>query len=105
MPEFIKQSENYHALDDDGLNQVYKFLIYNGAQGTMLSHPFPVERLRYLQEWAVSEEYKQIRRGNYQRSASGAVNVAAETSPQEVETLRQQIEELQQEINKMKKSD
>lgn len=103
LQEFIKQSENYHSLDEDGLNQVYKFLIYNGAQGTMLSHPFPVERVRYLQEWAVSEEYQQIRRGNYQRSpASGAVNVAAEPSAQEVENLRRQIEELQQEINKMK---
>jgi len=27
---------------------VYKFF-YNGGQGAMLSHPFPVERLRYLQ--------------------------------------------------------
>ena len=42
------QSENYQALDEDGLNQVYKFLMYNGAQGMMLSHPFPVERLHYL---------------------------------------------------------
>jgi Zn-dependent protease with chaperone function len=105
LQEFIKQSENYHSLDEDGLNQVYKFLIYNGAQGTMLSHPFPVERVRYLQEWAVSEEYQQIRRGNYQRSpAAGAVNVAAEPSAQEVENLRRQIEELQQEINKMKEN-
>ncbi|MCG6133625.1 MAG: M48 family metallopeptidase [Nostoc sp. LLA-1] len=106
LQEFMKQSESYHSLDEDGLNQVYKFLIYNGSQGSMLSHPFPVERVRYLQEWAVSEEYQQIRRGNYQRSpASGAVNVAAEPSAEEVETLRRQIEELQQEINKMKKSE
>ncbi|WP_414561992.1 MULTISPECIES: M48 family metallopeptidase [unclassified Anabaena] len=106
LQEFIKQSQSYHSLDEDGLNQVYKFLIYNGSQGSMLSHPFPVERVRYLQEWAVSEEYQQIRRGNYQRSpASGAVNVAAEPSAEEVETLRRQIEELQQEINKMKESE
>ncbi|WP_414542003.1 M48 family metallopeptidase [Nostoc sp. CCY0012] len=106
LQEFIKQSQSYHSLDEDGLNQVYKFLIYNGSQGSMLSHPFPVERVRYLQEWAVSEEYQQIRRGNYQRSpASGAVNVAAEPSAEEVETLRRQIEELQQEINKMKDSE
>jgi Zn-dependent protease with chaperone function len=106
LQEFIKQSQSYHSLDEDGLNQVYKFLIYNGSQGSMLSHPFPVERVRYLQEWAVSEEYQQIRQGNYQRSpASGAVNVAAEPSAEEVETLRRQIEELQQEINKMKDSE
>ncbi|MEH2435611.1 MAG: M48 family metallopeptidase [Nostoc sp.] len=106
LQEFIKQSENYQALDEDGLNQVYKFLIYNGAQGTMLTHPFPVERLHYLRAWAVSEEYQQIRRGNYQRSpASGSVNVTAESSANETETLRRQIEELQREIDRMKRSE
>jgi len=106
LQEFIKQSENYQALDDDGLNQVYKFLMYNGAQGTMLSHPFPVERLHYLRTWAISEEYQEIRRGNYQRSpASGSVNVGAESSANETETLRRQIEELQREIDRMKRSE
>lgn len=106
LQEFIKQSENYQALDEDGLNQVYKFLIYNGAQGMMLSHPFPVERLHYLRAWAVSEEYQQIRRGNYQRSpASGAVNVTAESSENETENLRRQIEELQREIDRMRRTD
>lgn len=106
LQEFIKQSENYQALDEDGLNQVYKLLIYNGAQGTMLTHPFPVERLHYLRAWAVSEEYQQIRRGNYQRSpASGSVNVTAESSANETETLRRQIEELQREIDRMKRSE
>ncbi|MBD2300438.1 M48 family metallopeptidase [Nostoc sp. FACHB-87] len=105
LQEFIRQSENYQALDEDGLNQIYKFLNYNGAQGMMLSHPFAVERIHYLREWAVSEEYQQIRRGNYQRSPSeGAVNVASETSASEAENLRRQIEELQQEINRMKRS-
>ena len=106
LEEFVKQSEDYHLLDENRLNQVYKFLLYNGFQGTMLSHPFPVERLRYLQEWSVSEQYQQIRAGNYQRSpASGEVDVTSETSSQEAEILRQQIEELQQQINKMKKYD
>ncbi|MBC1219322.1 M48 family metallopeptidase [Nostoc sp. UCD121] len=106
LQEFIKQSENYQALDEDGLNQIYKFLIYNGAQGTMLSHPFPVERLHYLRAWAVSEEYQQIRRGNYQRSpASGSVNVSAESSPNETDNLRRQIEELQREIDRIKRSE
>jgi Zn-dependent protease with chaperone function len=105
LQEFIHQSENYQALDQDALNQIYKVLMYNGAQGMMLSHPFAVERLRYLREWAVSEEYQQIRRGNYQRSPSeGAVNVASQTSASEAENLRRQIEELQQEINRMKRS-
>ncbi|WP_445629791.1 M48 family metallopeptidase [Nostoc sp. DSM 114167] len=106
LQEFIKQSENYQALDEDGLNQIYKFLIYNGAQGMMLSHPFPVERLHYLRSWAVSEEYQQIRRGNYQRSpASGSVNVSAESSENQTESLRRQIEELQREIDRIRRSE
>ncbi|MEH2206838.1 MAG: M48 family metallopeptidase [Nostoc sp.] len=106
LQEFIKQSENYQALDEDGLNQIYKFLIYNGAQGMMLSHPFPVERLHYLRTWAVSEEYQQIRRGNYQRSpASGSVNVSAESSENQTEILRRQIEELQREIDRIRRSE
>ncbi|MBD2354037.1 M48 family metallopeptidase [Tolypothrix sp. FACHB-123] len=106
LQEFIQQSENYQALDTDVLNQVYKFLMYNGGQGMMLSHPFAVERLRYLREWAVSAEYQQIRQGNYQRSpASGSVNVSSQTSETDAEKLRQQIEELQREINRIKKSE
>lgn len=103
LQEFIRQSENYQA-DEDVLNQVYKFLMYNGAQGEMLSHPFPVERLHYLREWAVSEEYQQIKKGNYMRSpAEGAVNAEVQTPQnQEAENLRRKIEELQREINKMK---
>lgn len=109
LNEFIKQSENYQALDEDGLNQIYKFLIYNGGQGAMLSHPFPVERLHYLQEWVKSAEYQQIRQGNYQKApASGAVEVEAKTpnakTPQnDAESLRRQIEELQREINQIKR--
>ncbi|MCE2717321.1 MAG: M48 family metallopeptidase [Dolichospermum sp.] len=103
LQEFIQQSEKYQALDDDGLNQVYKFLIYNGAQGMMLSHPFPVERLHYLRSWAVSEEYQEIKRGNYQRSPVSAVDVTPAKSDNEVEKLRKEIERLQEEINKVKK--
>ncbi|MDJ0795581.1 MAG: M48 family metallopeptidase [Calothrix sp. MO_167.B12] len=105
LQEFINQSDNYQALDEDSLNQVYKFLLYNGAQGMMLTHPFPVERVRYLREWAVSQEYEQIKQGNYKKSpASGAVDVqpGGEENPEEVENLRRQIEELQREINKMR---
>jgi Zn-dependent protease with chaperone function len=106
LQEFIKQSENYQALDEDGLNQVYKFLMYNGAQGTMLSHPFPVERVQYLKQWSTSAEYQQIRQGNYQRSpASGSVDVPVATPETEADKLRRQIEELQQQINQMKRSE
>lgn len=112
LEEFIRQSDNYQELDQDALNQVYKFLLYNGAQGTFLTHPFTVERLYHLRQWANTEEYHQIRAGNYQKSAAeGAVNVKAEapssnTDKQktEVESLRRQMEELQQEIDRLKRS-
>ena len=103
LNEFIHQSDSYQELDQDGLNQIYKFLLYNGASGSMLTHPFPVERLRYLREWATSEEYHQIRQGNYRRETSkGAVDVTSEPSVNEVDALQRQIEELQQEINRIK---
>ena len=103
LDEFIQQSERYQELDQDGLNQIYKFLLYNGASGSMLTHPFPVERLRYLREWATSEEYRQIRLGNYRRAtAEGSVDVRSESPVNEVEALQREIEELQQEINRIK---
>lgn len=103
LDEFIRQAENYQALDQDSLNQTYKLLMYNGAQGSLLSHPFPAERILYLREWATSEEYRQIRLGNYRRSAAeGAVNVDSEPARSEAETLRRQIEALQQEIDRIK---
>lgn len=105
LNEFILQSENYQALDQDGLNQLYKFLLYNGGKGWFLSHPFPVERLHYLRDWSTSEEYRQIRMGNYQHTgAEGAVNVSSETTNSNVEDLRNQIEKLQNEINRLKRS-
>ena len=108
LEEFIHQSESYQNLDQDNLNQVYKFILYNNiSQGVFLSHPFTVERLTYLREWANSEEYRQIRRGNYQRSraATGAVDVTTKTPSDEVGNLQQQIEELQREIERLKKSE
>jgi Zn-dependent protease with chaperone function len=103
LQELIRQSERYHQLDEDGLNQVYKFLLYNGASGSFLSHPFPVERLHYLREWAKSAEYQQIRQGNYRRvTRDGAVDVSSATTELEVEALQRHIEELQEEINRLK---
>jgi Zn-dependent protease with chaperone function len=108
VQEFMKQSEEYRQLDQDGLNQVYKFLLYNGGQkGGILSHPFPVERPYYLQEWANSEEYQQIRQGNYQKMTDeGAVEVnSQEKSPakdREATRLKREIDELQQEIDRLK---
>jgi Zn-dependent protease with chaperone function len=105
LNEFIRQSDTFQELDQDSLNQIYKFLLYNGGKGSMLSHPFPVDRLRYLREWATSEEYRQIRQGNYRRvTTQGAVEVNSTptVSENEADVLRRQIEELQQEINRIK---
>jgi Zn-dependent protease with chaperone function len=103
LNEFIRQSESYQELDQDSLNQIYKFILYNGGNGSLLTHPFPVDRLRYLQAWATSEDYRQIRQGNYRRaSAEGAVDTRSESQGNEVEELQRQVEELQQEINRIK---
>lgn len=105
LEEFIRQANNYQDLDLNGLNQLYKFLIYSGGNGIFLSHPFPVERVYHLEEWARSADYSQIRQGNYQRvGAEGSVEAAARETPSETEILRQQIEELQAEINRIKSS-
>ncbi|MGH2412801.1 MAG: M48 family metallopeptidase, partial [Microcystaceae cyanobacterium] len=59
LNEFISQADNYRELDRESLNQLYKFLIYNGGNGAFLTHPFPVERLHYIRDWANSAEYHQ----------------------------------------------
>lgn len=105
MEEFMRQSDRYAALDEDGLNQVYKFFLYNNfSSGVFLTHPFAVERVRYLQEWSNSGEYQNIRQGNYVRvGAEGSVDVAS--AGNEAEQLRKQIEELQQEIERIKRDE
>ncbi|MBD2577436.1 M48 family metallopeptidase [Oscillatoria sp. FACHB-1406] len=103
LDEFIRQSETYLELNRDGLNQLYKFLIYNGGQGAFLTHPFSVERLHYLREWSASAEYRQIRQGNYPRSgAEGAVDAPTTENESEIEALRRQVEELQTEIDRVR---
>jgi Zn-dependent protease with chaperone function len=108
LPEFIRQSSRYQALDEDSLNQVYKFLLYNNlSEGIFLTHPFNVERVRYLQEWSESEDYRQIRSGHYRRTGEGAVDVAVESPDADAERvaeLRRQVEELQQEIDRIRRS-
>ncbi len=109
MAEFIRQSENYQELDRDSLNQIYKFLLYNGlSSSTMLSHPFPVERIHYLREWAISDQYQEIRKGNYVKQNTG---VDVESSPtdtsksSQADQLRRQINDLQAEIERIKRSE
>ena len=103
LAEFRQQAKNYQELDRDGLNQIYKFLIYNGGNGSFLSHPFAVERLNYLETWANSAEYQQIKQGNYQRVGQrGSVDVESEDTQAEVDNLQRQVEELQQEIERIR---
>ncbi|MCU0550303.1 MAG: M48 family metallopeptidase [Leptolyngbya sp. Prado105] len=105
LEELIKQSDRYQALDEDQLNQFYKFSLYNDlSSGVFQSHPFTIERIRFLQEWANSSEFQNIRQGNYVRvGAEGSV----ETNPQteEADRLRREIEALQQEIERLRRDD
>jgi len=107
--EFIRQSDRYHDLDNDNLNQIYKFLLYNGGQGGFLSHPFPVERVRFIRDWSASEEYRKIQQGDYLHADQvGSVDVSQPNSPesdvnaQDLEAIARQIEELKREIAKEK---
>jgi Zn-dependent protease with chaperone function len=105
LDEFIRQADRYQELDNDNLNQIYKFLIANGGGGEFLTHPFPVERLHYLRDWTNTSDYQQIRRGNYKRTgAEGSVNVKVQVNEkqEEVDNLRQQIEDLQAEIDRIR---
>lgn len=111
LEEFTRQSQRYQQLDQDGINQFYKFFLYNNlSQGVFLTHPFTVERVHFLQEWANSEEYRQIRAGNYRRTGEGAVEVPVEPpTPQpesgaEVERLQQEVEALQRAIEEIRRS-
>ncbi|HEY9623174.1 MAG TPA: M48 family metallopeptidase [Crinalium sp.] len=108
LDEFIRQSERYQTLDEDNLNQVYKFLLYNDlGQGVFLTHPFTVERVHFLREWADSEDYRQIRAGNYRKTSEGSVDTpAASSSVDEAEMirLRRELEDLQQEIDRIRRS-
>lgn len=102
LEEFIRQGEAYRQLDQDNLNQIYKFLIYNGGNGSFLTHPFSVERVHYLQEWFNSESYRQIRQGNYAKTGvKSSINVDA--NDRESERLQRQIAELQAEIERAKR--
>jgi Zn-dependent protease with chaperone function len=102
LSEFKQQGIDYQNLDEDGLNQIYKMLVYNGFQGMMLSHPFPVDRCQYIQEWANSSEYRDLNQGNYARSPR-EVSVDSTNGTQEVDNLKQEIEDLQKEIDRLKR--
>lgn len=98
LQEFEQQADRYQQLDEDELNQLYKLFLYNGGQGMMLSHPFPVDRLHYLKRWAVSDDYRQIKMGNYTRAT---VNADRPMQSPELEQLQRGFEELQRQFEQM----
>ncbi len=104
LEEYFKQSDNFQQLDNESLNQVYKFLLYNGGQ-SILSHPFPVDRVHYLREWAQSPEYRNIKAGHYARGEDSTINVQPTPPPSATEAadLQRQIQQLQDEIDRLKR--
>jgi Zn-dependent protease with chaperone function len=106
LDAFLQQSERYHSLNEDGLNQVYKFILYNGTgAGPQMTHPFPAERLTYLQSWADSKEYRQIKLGNYpHRSTEDVIDAEPVNPAADVEALRRELANLQQEIDALRRT-
>ncbi|MGB3694112.1 MAG: M48 family metallopeptidase [Spirulinaceae cyanobacterium] len=103
LAEFIRQGKNYQELDRDSFKEIYKFLLYNGGNNSFLTHPFPVERIHYLEEWSTSPEYNRLRQGSYQSGKSpGSVEENDKASEDEVSRLQEQIERLKAEIHKVK---
>jgi hypothetical protein len=84
---------------------MYKVLIYTGVGGSMMSHPFAVERVKYLQDWLTSPDYAQIRQGNYQRRSVDTIATEDSTSSNTADQLQRQIEDLQREINRWRDRD
>ncbi len=105
VDEFVSQADRYQRLDQDNLNQVYKFFLYNNlSQGAFQTHPFSVERVHHLRDWANSEAYRQIRSGNYRRTSEGSVDVPVEPPMSEVDRLKRELETLQQEIDAIRRA-
>jgi Zn-dependent protease with chaperone function len=99
LSEFERQADAYRDLDLDELNQLYKLLLYNGGQGMMLSHPFPVERVHYLKQWATSELYQSIKAGDYLRTTLESQPHRSSPEPvSEVEQLQRQFQDLQEQF-------
>ncbi|MGA1473582.1 MAG: M48 family metallopeptidase [Prochlorothrix sp.] len=80
LSAFRKQSMAYQDLDEDGLNTLYKALFYSGGTDLMMTHPFPVDRVTYLEEWATSGAYQRIRQGTYPRKSTAATAATAPPS-------------------------
>jgi Zn-dependent protease with chaperone function len=58
---FLRQADQYDALDESNLNRAYKWL-----QNVNLDHPIPVLRAKEIHAWARSEEYRTVITGTYE---------------------------------------
>ncbi len=61
--EFVKQADLYEDMDEDLLGIYYKFVMVRWQ-----THPFPSVRARELKEWAQTEQYLRLLRGDYPRT-------------------------------------
>ncbi len=105
VDEFLRQVEQYQELEQQNLNQLYRFLLNNGGNGAFLTHPFPIERFYYLRAWSSSPEYARIRQGSYARAGTeGSIEVDTQENQGEVERLRREVEALQEQINRIRRT-
>ncbi|HLV79119.1 MAG TPA: M48 family metallopeptidase [Chthonomonadaceae bacterium] len=65
--EFAKQADAYEDMEEDFISLYWKFLMVS-----LQTHPFPALRAREIQEWARSEEYRRLLRGDYPRTNTEA---------------------------------
>jgi Zn-dependent protease with chaperone function len=70
--EFTKQADLYEDMDDSALNIYYKYIIVREFMNHWETHPFPVMRAREIKEWAQSESYLRLLRGDYPRTDTEA---------------------------------
>lgn len=98
LESLLQQAEAQRDFEQDELSDAYKFFLYSSMQEAMMGHPFPIDRLYHLQVWQRSEEYRQIRLGDYARDRS-----AGDASGLSSEALRRQVQSLQQEIERLKR--
>lgn len=62
IEEFTKQADAYEDMDEDLLSLYYKFVMV-----FQQTHPFPALRAREIKEWANTEQYRRLLRGDYPR--------------------------------------
>ncbi|HZO88595.1 MAG TPA: M48 family metalloprotease [Chthonomonadaceae bacterium] len=70
--EFTKQADQYEDMDDSLLNMYFKYLIVLKFMEDWEVHPFPVMRAREIKEWAQSQQYRRLLRGDYPRTDTEA---------------------------------